>query len=114
MVAVLPRSGGGNTSAMTANVRSLAPRLASTSARAAAPSRARRTGSPINAGIAIWSSRALCTWTAARLLRNVSAILKHGDFLFADPRAPVQQIEPFVNARKPCVERLIQAFQFRA
>ena len=36
---------GGSSSAMTASVLSLAPRLASTSARAAAPSRARRTGS---------------------------------------------------------------------
>ena len=38
---------------MTASVRSFAPRLASTSARAAAPSRARRTGSPISPTIAV-------------------------------------------------------------
>ena len=42
---------------MTASVLSLAPRLASTSARAAAPSRARRTGSPIRPTTASSSSR---------------------------------------------------------
>ena len=43
--AAAPPSRGGSSSAITASVLSLAPRLASTSARAAAPSRARRTGS---------------------------------------------------------------------
>ena len=61
-------------SAMTASVLSLAPRLASTSARAAAPSRARRTGSVISASSASSSSRSDCTWTAAPLVRNASAI----------------------------------------
>ena len=61
-------------SAMTASVLSLAPRLASTSARAAAPSRARRTGSPIRLSTVSSSSRSFCTWIAAPLARNVSAI----------------------------------------
>ena len=40
--------GGGRSSAMASSVRGFAPRLASTSARAAAPRRARSTGSPIS------------------------------------------------------------------
>ena len=52
---------GGARSAMTVSVLSLAPRLASTSARAAAPSRARRTGSVSSARSASSSSRS--DWT---------------------------------------------------
>ena len=50
---------GGSSSAITASVLSLAPRLASTSARAAAPRRARRTGSPIRLTTASSSSRSV-------------------------------------------------------
>ena len=55
---------------MTASVLSLAPRLASTSARAAAPSRARRTGSRTSASSASSSSRSDCTWIAAPLAQK--------------------------------------------
>ena len=71
---VCSRSRGGSTPAITASVLSLAPRLASTSARAAAPRRARRTGSPIRLRIVVVSSRAERTCTAASLARNASAI----------------------------------------
>ena len=59
---------------MTSSVFAFAPRFAATSARAAAPSRARRTGSVTSASSASSSSRSDCTWTAASLLRNASAI----------------------------------------
>ena len=64
----------GSSSAMTARVFVFAPRLASTSARAAAPSRARRTGSVTSASSVVLSSRSVWTWTAASLARNAAAI----------------------------------------
>ena len=65
---------GGRTSAITASVLFLAPRLASTSARAAAPNRARRTGSVSSVSSASSSSRSDCTSIAAPFVRKVSAI----------------------------------------
>src|SRR5215510_8946947 len=69
-----PEPAGGSRSASTASVLSFAPRLASTSARAAAPRRARCTGSRTIDRIAASSSRSLSTWIAASLFTNVSAI----------------------------------------
>src|SRR5690242_3114109 len=69
-----PRSRGGNTSATALSVLSFAPRFASTSARAAAPSRARRTGSPIKLTTTSSSSRGVRTWIAAPSARNTRAI----------------------------------------
>ena len=69
--AAVRRGRAGSSSAITASVLSLAPRLASTSARAAAPRRARRTGSVTSASSASSSSRSDCTCTAASFARNV-------------------------------------------
>ena len=61
---------------MTARLLSLAPRFDSTSARAAAPSRARRTGSVSSASSASSSPRALC-----HLDRRVLRDERFGDLL---------------------------------
>src|SRR5438105_4023316 len=69
-----PSRSGGSRSRITASVRSRAPRFDSTSAFAAAPTRARRTGS--RSRLNIVSSRSLPerTWMAAPLARKASAI----------------------------------------
>src|SRR5262249_21858597 len=69
-----PNAEGGRRSSMTRSVFSLAPRFASTSARAAAPRLARRTGSVTRVNSISSSSRPDCTCAAAPLARNASAI----------------------------------------
>src|SRR5688572_1027947 len=68
------RPSSGTRPAITASVLSFAPRFASTRARAAAPRRARRTGSPMRPRIADSSSLFDRTCSAASLARNASAI----------------------------------------
>ena len=66
-------STGGKSSWITSRLRSLAPRFDSTSARAVAPSPARRTGSLSNACSVSSSSSPDCTWQAPLAAKNVSA-----------------------------------------
>ena len=66
-------AGRGRRATSTSSVLSVAPRLASTSARAAAPMPARRTESLISEMSVSSSSCSECTWTAAPLARNISA-----------------------------------------